>query len=96
MFGVRFVAAITTVLVLFTVVVLIWPGFGVGWFGTGGNPTDSLQSSFAGQRLGYTLSQVVPLAAILLLGFLSYAFGTRTRRLERARTSAPREVPVTG
>jgi amino acid transporter len=96
MFGVRFVAAITTVLVLFTVVVLIWPGFGVGWFGTGGNPADSLPSSFAGQRLGYTLSQVVPLAAILLLGFVSYAFGRRTRRLERARTSAPREVPVTG
>ena len=95
-FGVRFVAAITTVPVLFTVVVLIWPGFGVGWFGTGGNPADSLPSGFAGQRLGYTLSQVVPLAAILLLGFLSYAFGTRTRRQERARSSAPREVPVTG
>ncbi len=95
-FGVRFVAAITTVLVLFTVVVLIWPGFGVGWFGTGGNPADSLPSSFAGQRLGYTLSQVVPLAAILLFGFASYAFGTRTRRQDRAQSSAPREVPVTG
>jgi amino acid transporter len=95
-FGVRFVAAITTVLVLFTVVVLIWPGFGVGWFGTSGSPADSLPSSFAGQRLGYTLSQVVPLAAILLLGFVSYACGTHTRRLEREETSAPREVPVTG
>jgi amino acid transporter len=82
-FGVRLVATVTTALVVFTVVVLVWPGLGVGWFGTGGNPADSLPSSFAGQRLGYTLSQVVPLAAILLLGVLSYACGTRTRRAER-------------
>jgi amino acid transporter len=82
-FGVRLVATVTTALVVFTVVVLVWPGLGVGWFGTGGNPADSLPSSFAGQRLGYTLSQVVPLAAILLLGVLAYACGTRTRRAER-------------
>lgn len=92
----RLVAAVTTVLVVFTVVVLVWPGLGIGWFGTGGNPADSLPGSFAGQRLGYTLSQVVPLAAIVLLGVLCYACGARTRRAERTQAPPVREVPVTG
>jgi amino acid transporter len=82
--GVNVVTALTTLLVTFTVLVLLWPGFGVGWFGTSGNAADSLPESFAGQRLDYTLSQLVPLAIILLLGVLFYAAGTRTRREIRA------------
>ena len=73
----------------FDVLVLIWPGFGVGWFGTSGTPADSLPESFAGQRLDYTLSQLVPLAIILVLGLIFYAAGTRTRREIRAGAHAP-------
>ncbi|MGC0328430.1 amino acid transporter [Streptomyces sp. SAI-170] len=80
LFGARLVAGLATALVAFTVVVLIWPGFGVGWFGTEGSAVDSLPESFAGQRLQYTLSQVVPLALFVGIGLAFYAAGARTRR----------------
>ncbi|MFI6488900.1 APC family permease [Streptomyces sp. NPDC050564] len=79
-FGVRLVSALATAFVAFTVVVLIWPGFGVGWFGTAGSAADSLPQSFAGQRLQYTLSQVLPLALFVGIGLAFYAAGRRTRR----------------
>jgi amino acid transporter len=79
-FGVRLVSTLATAFVAFTVVVLIWPGFGVGWFGTAGSAADSLPESFAGQRLQYTLSQVVPLALFVGIGIAFYAAGARTRR----------------
>ncbi|WP_433454226.1 APC family permease [Streptomyces sp. CA-142005] len=78
--GARLVSGLATAFVAFTVVVLIWPGFGVGWFGTGGNPADSLPQSFAGQRAAYTLSQVVPLVLFVVIGLGFYAAGARTRR----------------
>lgn len=78
--GARLVSALATAFVAFTVIVLIWPGFGVGWFGTAGNPADSLPASFAGQRLQYTLSQVVPLALFVAIGLVCYGLGARTRR----------------
>ncbi|GGN59335.1 putative amino acid permease [Streptomyces albiflavescens] len=78
--GVRLVSGLATVFVAFTVVVLIWPGFGVGWFGTAGSAADSLPESFAGQRLQYTLSQVLPLALFVGIGLAFYAAGGRTRR----------------
>ncbi|MEZ0069337.1 amino acid transporter [Streptacidiphilus sp. MAP12-20] len=77
--GVWLVTVLTTGLVAFTVVVLIWPGFGVGWFGTSGNPADSLPQAWAGQRMAYTLSQLVPLIAFVGLGALSYALGAAQR-----------------
>jgi len=83
--GVTLVAGVTTIMVLYTVIVLIWPGFGVGWFGTEGDPADSLPKSFAGERWAYTLSQVIPLAVILAAGFAAYALGGPTRRAERER-----------
>jgi amino acid transporter len=78
--GARLVAGLATALVAFTVVVLIWPGFGVGWFGTEGSAADSLPEAFAGRRLSYTLSQVVPLALFVGIGLAFYAAGARTRR----------------
>ncbi|WP_432175112.1 APC family permease [Streptomyces sp. Tue6028] len=80
LFGARLVSALATVFVAFTVVVLVWPGFGVGWFGTTGSAADSLPESFAGQRLQYTLSQLVPLVLFVGIGLACYAAGARTRR----------------
>ncbi|GLZ28405.1 putative amino acid permease [Lentzea sp. NBRC 105346] len=56
---------LTTGLVAYTVVVLIWP--------------PSLPSSFEGERLQYTLSQVVPLAIVIVIGLVFYALGRPTR-----------------
>ncbi|MBT2508001.1 APC family permease [Streptomyces sp. ISL-98] len=78
--GAWLVTALATGFVAFTVVVLIWPGFGVGWFGTDGAAADSLPESFAGERLQYTLSQVVPLVLFLVIGLIFYALGVKTRR----------------
>lgn len=78
--GAWLVTALATGFVAFTVVVLIWPGFGVGWFGTDGVAADSLPESFAGERLQYTLSQVVPLVLFLVIGLIFYALGAKTRR----------------
>lgn len=75
--GVRIVASVTTLLVAFTVVDLIWPGFGMGWFGTSGNPDASLPSGFAGDRVGYTLSQIVPLLLFIAVGVVFAAIGRR-------------------
>ncbi|WP_328327919.1 MULTISPECIES: APC family permease [unclassified Streptomyces] len=74
------VTVLSTGLVAFTVIVLIWPGFGVGWFGTSGSPSGSLPPSFAGQRLAYTLTQTVPIVLFLVVGVVFYALGTKTRR----------------
>ena len=81
--GAWVVTVLATGLVFFTVIVLLWPGFGVGWFGTEGDPADSLPAGFEGQRLAYTLSQVLPLALFLAVGLLFYALGRRTREAAR-------------
>ncbi|MFI1434517.1 APC family permease [Streptomyces lydicus] len=82
--GAWVVTVLATGLVAFTVVDLIWPGFGVGWFGTEGSAADSLPKSFAGQRLQYTLSQVVPLLLFLGIGAVFYALGAPARRRSAA------------
>jgi amino acid transporter len=71
------VTLLPTLLVAFTVATLIWPGLGVGWFGTDGNPDDSLPSAFAGERLSYTLSQLIPLGVSVLIGLLFVLWGRR-------------------
>jgi amino acid transporter len=71
---------LTTFWALLATVALIWPGFGVGWFGTAGNPDDALAGiSFAHQRLQYEITQVVPLAVLLAIGVLFYVLGRATR-----------------
>jgi amino acid transporter len=74
-------SVVPTFWALLATVALIWPGFGVGWFGTGGSPNDGLAAlSFSHQRLAYELSQIVPLAVIVLVGAVFYALGRSTRR----------------
>jgi hypothetical protein len=66
---------------LLATVALIWPGFGVGWFGTSGNPNDDLAAfGFSHQRMAYELSQILPLAVIILVGIIFYALGRTTRQ----------------
>jgi amino acid transporter len=76
------VSALPTFFVVFTLVQLIWPGLGVGWFGTSGDPAGSLPEGFTHDRLGYMLSQLVPLALCLGLGVLFYVLGTPARRAQ--------------
>ena len=60
---------------------LVWPGFGIGWFGTSGNPDDALvYLSFGGQRLQYELTQLLPLLFFVGVGIVFYLVGGRTRR----------------
>ena len=70
---------------LVATVFLIWPGLGVNWFGAGGNPNNSLAAlSFSHQRLQYELSQIVPLAVIVVIGIVFYFLGGKAREEEVA------------
>ncbi len=75
-------SALTTFWVVLASVSLIWPGIGVGSFGTSGNPDDSLPAGFT--RSQFELSQIAPLMILLVVGVLFYVAGTRTRRREVA------------
>jgi amino acid transporter len=59
-------------------VVLIYPGFGTNWFGQHGNPDSSLPAGFT--RGQFELSQIIPLALLLVIGILFYVTGAPTRR----------------
>jgi amino acid transporter len=59
---------------------LLWPGI---FTSTDVSMWDaSLPTSFAGERLQYELSQMVPLAVFIAVGVLFYALGAPTRRRE--------------
>lgn len=58
---------------VFGTLVLVWPGLGTG------HPDASLPEGFAGQRAQYELTQLLPMAAIVLLGLVFYALGRTTR-----------------
>jgi amino acid transporter len=82
-------SVVPTFWALLATVALIWPGFGVNWFGAGGNPNDDLAAlSFSHQRLPYELSQLVPLAVIIVVGLAFYLLGAKTRS-EPAAAVAP-------
>jgi amino acid transporter len=73
---------LTTAWAAFTTVAIIYPGIGTA------SPDDSLPSGFAGERLEYTLSQVIPLAVMILIGLLFYALGRRTRQQDSVPDAA--------
>jgi glutamate:GABA antiporter len=81
---------LTTAWAALTTVAIIWPGIGTS------DPNASLPSGFAGQRLQYTLSQVIPLAVMVVLGLLLYALGRRTRqqREPAAAAAAAADAPA--
>lgn len=78
--GASLCSFIVTAWCVLSTVVLIWPGFGAGSFGTSGKPDDSLPASFGHDRLGYELTQIIPLLFFLALGTLFYWMGRDTRR----------------
>ena len=83
--GAWVVAILTTFWALLATVSLVWPGFGIGWFGTAGNPAEVLADlGFANQRFLFELTQIVPLVIILVLGLVFYQMGegVRKRRAE--------------
>jgi amino acid transporter len=74
------VSAVTTFWAALATLALLWPGFGVGWFGTAGNPNDALDGlGFGGQRLQFELSQFIPLVFFLGMGVVFYFMGKQTR-----------------
>jgi glutamate:GABA antiporter len=72
--GLWVVGILTTAWAAFTTVAVVYPGIGTA------SPDSSLPSGFAGQRVAYELSQIIPLAAMILIGLLFYALGRRTRQ----------------
>jgi amino acid transporter len=88
MAGVWIAGILTTAWCALTTIAIIYPGIGTA------HPDDSLPDGFAHQRLQYTLSQVIPLVVMIIIGLLFYALGAKTRR-QAARTAAaatPTEV----
>jgi len=79
---------LTTAWAAFTTIAIIYPGIGTS------DPNASLPSGFAGERLQYTLSQVIPLGAMILIGLLFYALGAPTRRQTAAAAAAAGTGPA--
>jgi glutamate:GABA antiporter len=72
--GLWIAGILTTAWAALTTVAIIYPGIGTS------NPDSSLPSGFEGERLQYTLSQVIPLVVMILLGLILYVLGRRTRQ----------------
>jgi len=77
---------LTTAWAAFTTIAIIYPGIGTA------HPDDSLPSGFEHQRLEYTLSQVIPLVVMILIGLLFYALGAPTRRQAAQPTAVTGEA----
>jgi glutamate:GABA antiporter len=73
---------LTTAWAAFTTIAIVFPGIGTA------HPDDSLPSGFTGQRLEYTLSQLIPLGVMILVGLLFYVAGAPTRRQTAADAAA--------
>ncbi len=78
--GIWVSTVLATGFILIGCLALIWPGIGIGWFGTSGSSADGLPKAFAGRRLDYELATVIPLVAFLALGVVFWAMGAPTRR----------------
>jgi amino acid transporter len=71
--GVWLAGGLCTLWAALATLALLYPGFGTG------RPDDALPEGWAGQRGAYELTQLIPLAVLILLGLLFYAAGARTR-----------------
>jgi amino acid transporter len=83
MAGAWICGVLTTFWAALATVALVWPGFGVGWFGTSGSPDASLVSlGFAHDRFGFEKTQIIPLVVLVIVGILFYMAGQATRANE--------------
>jgi amino acid transporter len=71
---------------LLTTIAILWPGIGTS------DPDASLPEGFGGQRLQYELSQIIPLAVMIVIGLLFYASGAKTRREQVTPAGVPAGV----
>jgi amino acid transporter len=71
--GAGIVSLLTFGWALLATIALLWPGFGTS------NPDSSLPTGFAGQRLQFELSQIIPLLVLFAVGCLFYYLGGETR-----------------
>lgn len=94
MAGARLCGVLSTFWALLATIGLVWPGFGLGWFGSAGDPDSALPGGFAGQRGQYELTQIVPLVFFLLLGVVFYALGRPTR--EKSVVAVEASPAITG
>ncbi len=78
-------SALTTFWILLAVCELIYPGFGVGWFGSAGSSEAELRAlGFAGERGLFELTQIVPLLVLAAVAVVFYLRGrAQTRALPR-------------
>lgn len=91
--GAAICSILTTFWAALATVALVWPGFGVGWFGTSGSPDDSLVSlGFAHERFQFEVTQIIPLIVLIIVGILFYMAGQATRAHE---VEVPLETPET-
>ena len=86
-FGLWTAGILTTAWCALTTIAIIYPGIGTA------HPDDSLPEGFEHQRLEYTLSQVIPLVVMILIGLLFYALGAPTRRQARADAASSQAAP---
>lgn len=80
--GAWIVGGLATAWAVFAAIMLVWPGLGAS------HPDASLPTGFAGQRLQFELSQIVPLLAVVGLGVVFYALGAPTRASQAGATEA--------
>ncbi|OBC12044.1 amino acid permease [Mycobacterium sp. 852013-50091_SCH5140682] len=83
------VTILTVGTMLFTVASLLWPGIGVTWFDPSVDSNMLLPSGFDGDRTGYTLSQLIPMGAVLAGAICLYIFGSAGRRSAAPSANTP-------
>jgi hypothetical protein len=82
---------------LLATVALIWPGFGVNWFGQHANPNGALAAlSFSHERLAYERSQLIPLVVLVAIRVVFYLLGGRTRKQTVALPAESADTASTG
>jgi glutamate:GABA antiporter len=86
MIGLWVAGVLTTAWAAFTTLAVIYPGLGTA------SPDASLPSGFAGERMQYTLSQVIPLVVMVLIGLGFYVLGRRTRQQQEPAVAAAAAV----